>query len=458
MTPSTSLTSSLGSIFSWGGQSSETLLEKRAMAVSAVPYVNCLPIEILHRIFMEVIENDNYDFSWIGVLSCVCWRWNCACKHTVMWEFISKRIFVAYPLVQRLHSAPLDQSEMQLLNRMRRLGAPEQFITQHDIMEPLIAPTNRTVREAMEEVKHYLKSRSYYEYVQRRRVFVLHMFVSWALLMFSLFTATTVCSAEGLALGALSSPNMAFFFLWMTYFSIIIVVLANVVMETHFEPKPLFCRLRKNKPLITSSATSIAVGIACVALPTLLVQINFSRKERFPWLICGITPIASLDMWQLYVLLSYIVPDVKRQITEQRTVFRPKAVVMFVLSNIPYVYPALFAGTIFCILQYVEYGGRIYVLFAIVPVLTSLVVLTLLFLLDFFLTRHLKDLVTGGCLFIIMIFPLSLMWWEFRGFSLLPVTIASFLFYLTHLRLVAMRALQEIIEGALRPQKLRRLH
>ncbi|RNF22112.1 uncharacterized protein Tco025E_03274 [Trypanosoma conorhini] len=452
MSLSSSLASSLGSIFSRGGLSSETLPEKRAMAVCAVAYVNRLPIEILHRIFMEIIASDSYDFAWIGVLSGVCWRWNCACQHTVMWEFISKRIFVAYPLVQRLHSAPLDQSDLQLLNRMRRLGAPEQFITQHDTMKPLIAPTNRTVREAMEEVKHYLKSRSYYEYVQRRRVLVLHVFVSWALLSFSLFLATTVCLAEGIALGVVCSPNMAFFLLWMTYLSIIVIVLANVVMETHFEPKPLFCRLRKNSPLIARSATAIVVGIACVALPTLLVQINFSRAERFPWLLCGITPIASLSMWQLYVLLSYVAPDVKQQITEQRTVFRPKAIMTFLLSNVPYAYPALFAGTIFCILQYVEYGGRTYVLFAIIPVLTSLVVLTLLFLLDFCLTRHAKDFITGGCLFLLMLFPLSLAWREFRGLTLLPVVTASFLFYLTHLRLSAMRALHELVVGALHPQ------
>ncbi|EKF30854.1 hypothetical protein MOQ_005321 [Trypanosoma cruzi marinkellei] len=457
MSLSSSLASSLGSIFSRGGVSGDTELEKRVSLLRVTPYVNCLPIEILHRLFMEVIENDNHNFSWIGVLSSVCWRWNCACQHAVMWEFIAKRIFVAYPLVQRLHSAPLDQSDMRLLNKMRRLGAPEQFITQHDTMEPLIAPTNRTLRKAMEEVRHYLQSRSYYEYVQRRRVFVLQMFLSWALLSFSLFLGTTVCSAEGIALGALCSPSMAFSLLWMTYLSIVTIVIANVVMEAHFEPKPLFYRLRKNKPLIIRSATGIIVGIACIAFPTLLVQINFAREERFPWLLCGITPMVSLCMWQLYVLLSYVAPEVKQHIHEQRTGFRPMAIMTFLLSNVPYVYPAFFAGTIFCIFQYVEHGGRMYVLLAIIPVLTSLVVLTLLFMLDFFLTRRAKDFITCGCLFLVLLFPLSLMWKEFRGLSLLPVATASFLFYVTHLKLMAMRALQELIDGALGYRNMRRI-
>ncbi|KEG11520.1 hypothetical protein DQ04_02541090 [Trypanosoma grayi] len=447
MSQSTSVASSLGSHLSRGGASGETLSEKQSKLLQVESFVKRLPIEILHRIFMEIIESDNDDFAWIGVLSSVCLQWYHACQHTVMWEFVAKKIFVAYPLVQRLRSAPLDQSDMRLLNSMRRLGAPEQFITQHDTMEPLVAPTSQTLLYAMEEVKHYQECRSYHEYVQRRRVFVLQMLLSWTLLSFSLFLGTTICAAEGIAFGELCTPRTAFSLLWMTYLAIGIIVIANVVMEAHFEPKPLFYRLRKNKPLIMRSATAILVGIICIAFPTLLVQINYADEQRFGWLWCGATPIVSLCLWQLYILLSCVAPDVRQQLHEQRTDFRPTAIMAFLVINVPYAFPVMFAGAIFCILQYVEHGGRIYALIGSIPVLASLSVLTLLFLLDFCLTRRAKDFITGVCLLIATLFPLSLLWTDFRGFCLLPVAAASFVFFLTHLRLVASRAFQELVDG-----------
>ncbi|ORC84168.1 uncharacterized protein TM35_000481290 [Trypanosoma theileri] len=448
MSQSSSFESSLGSTLSRGDNSRDTVPDKRTTLLHPEAYVKRLPIEIIHRIFMEVIESDNSNFAWIGILSCVCWRWYCACQHPVMWEFVAKKIFVVYPLVQRLRSAPLDKSDMQLLNRMRRLGAPEQFITQHNTMEPLIAPTSQTLRKAMEEVKRYQESRSYYEYVQRRRLFVLQMVLSWILLSFSLFLGTTVCAIEGISLGDFCTPSTAFSLLWMTYTAIVTIVIANVVMEAHFEPKPLFYRLRKNKPLIIRSAVAIVIGLCCVALPTFLVQVNISRKERFAWLWCGITPIVSLCLWQIYVIFSCIVPSVKQQLGEQRTGFKLKAIIMFFFLNIPYAFPLLFAGALFCILKYIEYGGKIYMLVGTIPVLTSLAVLTLLFLVDFCLTRRAKDLVTCCCLFLAMLFPLSLMWIEFRGLCLLPVATASFVFFFAHLRLMASKAFRELVDGA----------
>ncbi|KAG5502520.1 hypothetical protein JIQ42_05401 [Leishmania sp. Namibia] len=410
-----------------------------------VPHVERLPRELLLDVFIDVIRNDGDNFAWIGVLSCVCRSWCQLCQHTVLWEYVAKRICVVYPLVVRLHSsAAYDATSRGMVNRVCLLEAEEQRIAQHDSLQPLPAPSRATLRQTMEKVRRYRESQQYYKYVQRRRHVVLHFFLSITLFSVALAITMAMCVSEGFDLGGFCTTTIVFGLLWVAYLCIVAIIVSNVVMQAHFEPLPLLMRLRRNKLLIAASAVTIMLGICDVIIPTLLIQINLARKERFSWLWCGITVILSFCLWQLYTLI-YIMPAARQQLRYQMANVNVRAGFQFVVLNIPNGFPFLFAAASFCTLQYVQYGYRIYILLGGVPVIVSLGVLALVFLLDFYSLHRFKDLTMGTCLFLAMLFPISLLVWEFRGLSLLPLVAAAFGVFFAHARYVVGSAIHELM-------------
>ncbi|KPI84790.1 hypothetical protein ABL78_6173 [Leptomonas seymouri] len=418
---------------------------RRLSAPASIPCIQRLPRELLLNIFIDVIRDDGDDFHLIGVFSSVCRQWHELCQHPVLWEYVAKRICVVYPLVVRLHgTAPYDAASQELVNRMRLLGAEEQCVVQFDPLQPLPAPSRYLLCKTMQKVRHYRERQQYYNYVQSRRSVVLHFFLSGTLLSVSLAITTAMCVSEGYDLWGICTTTTVFSLLWLAYTCIMAIIVANVVMQTHFEPQPLLLRLRRNKLLIAASAVTMMLGICDVIIPTLLVQINLAREQRFSWLWCGTTVILSFCLWQLYALI-YIMPAAKEQLHYQMTNVNVREGFQFVMLNIPNGFPFLFAAASFCALQYVQYGHRIYILLGGVPIIVSLGVLTLVFLLDFYSLRRLKDLAIGMCLFLAMLFPISLLTHEFRGLSLLPLAAASFGLFCAHARYVVSKAIHELM-------------
>ncbi|GET88434.1 hypothetical protein, conserved [Leishmania tarentolae] len=410
-----------------------------------VSHVERLPRELLLNVFMDVIRNDGDNFGWIGVLSSVSRSWHQLCQHPVLWEYVAKRICVVYPLVVRLHgAAPYDAVSQEIVNRMRLLESKEQCIVQYDPLQPLPAPSRAALCKTMEKVRRYRESQQYYKCVQRRRHVVLHSFLSATLFSVAFAITTAMCVSEGLDIGGLCNTSVVFGFLWIAYLCIVAIIVSNVVMQAHFEPLPLVLRLRRNKLLIVASAVTILLGICDVIIPTLLIQINLGREERFSWLWCGITVILSFCLWQLYTLM-YIMPAARQHLRYQMAHVNVREGFQFVVLNIPNGFPFLFAAASFCALQYVQYGYRIYILLGGVPVIVSLGVLALVFLLDFYSLRRFKDLVIGTCLLLAMLFPISLLIWEFRGLCLLPLAAAAFGIFFAHARYVVSSAVHELM-------------
>lgn len=162
------------------------------------------------------------------------------------------------------------------------------------------------------------------------------------------------------------------------------MIITNVIMQAHFEPQPLVQRWRRNWSLIRASSATMLLGIFDVVVPTVLIEVNLSAptQQRFSWVWCGMTVIASFCAWQCYALIQ-ILPDVKRQLQYELISVNIERVVKFVVINVPNAFPLLYAMAAFCTLQYVQHGHRLYVLIGGVPVVVSLLVLSLVFMLDY---------------------------------------------------------------------------
>lgn len=413
--------------------------------------VSSLPTEVMHRIFREVIAADPRDFYWMATLSLVSRRWNALCQSPVLWAFVVRRSFVVYPLIQRLdNAAPLDEASQGVMDVMHKLGtwaeresAAAATGGDPDPVSPLLPPGRETVREAIGALRHYRARRQHYEYVQRRRSLVLHLFLSAMLLCLSVAITAAMCAAERVPVPYVCTKEMSFASLWLCYMCIVAMIVSNVVMQAHFEPQPLLLRLQRNRLLICASAAVVVLGIVDVMVPTVLIQVNLSRDQRFSWLWCGTTVILSFCAWQCYAL-ACIMPDARAHLRYQLTSLNVKEGIQFVVMNVPNAFPLLFAAAAFCALQYVQGGSRLYVFLGGVPIVVSLGVLALVFLMDYLALQRTKDLSVALCLFTAMFFPLSLLWWDFRGWCLLPLAGSVLGFFISHTRYVVRQALDEM--------------
>ncbi|EPY29662.1 hypothetical protein STCU_03812 [Strigomonas culicis] len=356
----------LNDSFSSSVASDTTFVSQCDRDVAAWCFIDRLPREILLRIFINVIENDNYNFGWIVTFSTVCRHWYRVTSHPLLWEYVAKRKFVVYPLVMRLRMIPWDAYSQEIMDRMQALGATDQHMHQPDFAQTLPPPTRYTMRKAIEKVKRQKERNQYYKYVQRQRSFVLHLFLSLTLLFLSLSILVAMLAAEEFQFKGILCKDTVFGLLYMCYLCVAAMIVSNVVIHTHFEPQPLLLRLRKNRLLITASTISMVLGLCDVVGPTVLIHINLSLRTRFSWVWCGLPIILSFLIWQCYAI-TYIVPEAKQQLRQQMSVFSPREVLWFVVMNIPNMFPILFAIAALCGLHYVQYGGRVFVLLSCVP-------------------------------------------------------------------------------------------
>ncbi|CCW70380.1 unnamed protein product [Phytomonas sp. Hart1] len=402
-----------------------------------------LPDDVLNLIFINVIQNEHAIFP-LKTLSLVCKRWNALCQHSLIWEVVVKKIFVVYPLVMFLeYDVPFDEPSRGILADTKLLGDSKNSISQSEAVEERRAPTKELLQKAMTAVQEYSKRQQYYKYVQRCRGFVLHLFISASLLSICCAIISAMCAAEDVSSCSICTSQASFSFLWVSYVCIIALIISNIVMLTHFEPLPLFSRIRRNKLLITTSSTVIIIVIFDIIIPTFLIQMNLLRNQRFPWLWCGATIIFSFCVWQGYALRC-IMPDAREHLYHQLESLNIRDGFHFLLLNIPNAFPLLFASAAFCALQYVQYGSRLYVLLGGIPVIVSLFIIMLVFLLDYLWFYRWKDLSIAICLFSGIFFPLSLLVWDFRGWSLIPLAISTFGVFLSHFFFVVIRVFREL--------------
>lgn len=389
------------------------------------------------RIFLEVVENDVSPATRVSMLELVCRRWHTLCGDPLLWGHIARQTFVAYSLIIRLeHTAQLTAYGH---DRPTLLLPPN---AARDV--PLPLPNRDTVRYAMGVVQKHSRQLFYYQYVQRRRSFVMHFFLSSTLLCLSLAIGSAMCTAEKWMAGTfLCSANTCFTLLWMCYVCITGLIVSNVVMQAHFVPQPLLLRLQRKRALIGVSALLMMLGIVDVMIPTALIQANMSRETPFSWQWCGTSVMLTFAGWQCYTFIS-IMPAAKEQLRLQRAQLNVREGIQFLAVNVPNAFPLLFAVAVFCVLQYVQNGDPFYLLLGGVPVVVSLVVLGLVFLLDFATFRRVVDLCVALSLFLAALFPPSLFFWDFRGLSLLPLATSIFVFFLSHARYALWHALRHL--------------
>lgn len=380
-----------------------------------------LPIELVHKIWMDLIEMEG-NLGPVSIIARVSRGWHRLVNHQLMWAKIARWTFVAYPLLARLDSTPIDAEERAIVERIS--GAPS-LLNEKIPVDNIVPPDREAVRRGLLEIKNYERSRRYQELVQRRRSFVLHIFLSLALLCFSLFLATTMCAAEHLDPITVCNSEVAFSFLWTAYVAIFGIVVANCVMAAHFEPRPLVSRLRRHTDLIKTSSATLFLCILFVALPTYLVQMNV-RSKSLPWIYCAAPVLIMLAGWQVEVLYN-TTPDL-RQFFVTGSRLGLHALYTFLVHTTP----TMFICAVLGIVEYLESGTWVSLLVGVAPVGLSFFVLSIVFLVDFVMRHQVSDLTAASCLAVANLFPVGITLFEFRGYLLLPLVVASCGFFLGH--------------------------
>jgi hypothetical protein len=410
-------------------------LVPRSSAALQIPSLLRLPTELLHQIFMLVLDFDG-TLAPMAVLPLVSYHWSVLLESTVMWEFVCKRHFVCYAIVQRLRTAPVSPDDLDLLQRVsspvavaagprRRMSS---FLTRLLTTKPAMdvePPTNRSVRIFRREVTRFNERRKFQELVSRRRAFVIHAFLSLALLLFACTLLTAMCTAEGLDPITVCNADVAFSFLWLTYTSILGIVISNIVMEAHFEPRPLLTRLRNHTRLIMTSTAALLLGIFFVVLPTYLVQQNLRDRNR-SWLFCAAPVITALQLWQIEVL--YVL---KRDFC----IFMrdPQFTLSAVYHGVTYLTPTMFTGSIVALTKHMDGPpNALLLIIGCLPVGLTFFTLSVVFFLDYTVWHRTSDLVAGASMSISNIFCILVVCLEWRGLLLAPLVAGAFCFFFGH--------------------------
>lgn len=461
-----------------------------------------LPAEVMHRIF-ELVLFMTDAIEPMSRIALVSRHWYELSQHEKMWEIVAKVFFVSYPLLQRLmRAAPIDDDDIRIWEKSgsalvpgtppapeRREdlsvrpaavartelrngsfsssakkavsvnGAPSQFkptaflaaLPQICEMEP---PGNLSIRKGLHDVKQYLGKKKYYELVQRRRAFVIHAFFSLGLLCFSMFLTIAMCAAEGYDPITVCNAETSFHFLWLTYLAGVAAVIANIVMETHFEPQPLLRRLRLHTEVIQASAAALTLCLVFIGFPTLMiqkkVQLIAAPGDSVPvdsangmwrpihwlldqwnapsWSTCFSPLTFALALWQGEVVFAVRV-DIKDFFAAPYFSFST------MYHGFAYATPSLFAISLWCVAQYLEAGGNahwIFLLVGVMPLGLAFFTLTIVFLLDFSVKHESSDFTVAFALGVANIFTVLVAFTEVRGLTLLPCVVASFSFFVGH--------------------------
>jgi len=376
---------------------------------------NCftaIPPDLLVEVMKWVLDFDGTR-RYISVLARVSRQWYSASQHVALWEHIARRDFVAYPLVQLVRLRLEHEKPLHTKCTKRAL-------------EP---PSNTSVRQGLRAVERYLDRKAYQDLVRRRRTFVLHAFLSLTLLLLTLSLVAAMCAAEGLQPTSLCSADTSFSFLWLTYVSVLGTVIANIVMQTHFEPKPLLSRVMMHTHLIQASTGALALGLIFVALPTALAQAKIQESLDISWMGCAMPVLTALVFWQLEVLYT-----TRHDIARFARRVIPRSIEIY--HAVAYATPTLFACSLMALCQYVDTKERILLVAGSLPFAICVFTLTIVFLLDFCAYRRRSDCFTLVALLIADTFPLSTALMPWRGYLLLPLVGASFTFFCGHFTLL----------------------
>jgi hypothetical protein len=297
-------------------------------------------------------------------------------------------------------------------------------------------PTNRSVFIYRREVRRYNERRRYQELVIRRRSFVLHAFLSLTLLLFACTLLTAMCAAEGLDPITVCNADVAFSFLWMTYTAVLGIVVSNIVMEAHFEPRPLLTRLRNHTKLIMTSTAALLLGLVFVCLPTYLVQQNLREKTR-SWLSCAVPVITAFQLWQVEVL--YVL-----QHDFYAFMSNPHVTFSAAYHAVTYLTPSMFTASVVALASHLDGPpNALYLVIGCVPLGLTLFTLSIVFFLDYSVWHRSSDLVAACSMTISNIFCILVVSMDWRGFLLAPLVAGAFCFFLGHFH--ALRKMVDLV-------------
>jgi hypothetical protein len=400
-----------------------------------------LPAEVLVTIIVEVLEQAD-SLAPINVMSVVCRRWQDLTRHDYVWSYVAKHYLVAFPLIRQFLSPvraappiafPATTTATGRL-RHRRTVSPEQ---------PRFArPTKEAVLSSHHEVRVYLMQREHAHRVAERRRYVLHLFLSFMLFFFTnAVTAFTfalercggsrACILNDLHEDVWPTVGDGFNFLWATFVMFLASITANIIMQAHFEPAPLFQRVSRHLQLILHSTAVLALAVFALGLPLYRWQKYALAADPATQGSVWIIPIPSIIAcvgWQVHVVFrfwSVLQRFAKRELS----------------MTIRRCYEAC-ANMTPCYLIITQLGACAYVdtqsqlalaVSTAIPLVTCLIVGALL-LVDFFTGAKIMDGIAALSLSIASGTPLLLLCGVVRGATMLPLAIAALLFFLGHLR------------------------
>jgi hypothetical protein len=415
-----------------------------------------LPAEVLLTIFTLVLDHAD-SLGPIVTLSLVCRRWRDLLRHDHVWSYVARHYLVAFPLLRQLFP-PRPTSPSAVTQDLRFPMDGGRVMHRRLASGELRRPTRHAVMSSRTQVRKYLEQREHAHRVAERRRYVLHLFVSFALLCVTLSLVcfivpwemepapeecTSVTTSDILVSAVLGrSPRCSFAgtirnsftvangfkFLWATFALVVAAIIANIVMQAHFEPRPLVQRLERHRDLIVASVGVLSAALIAGALPLALFQIWTGQEPRergSVWRLAAPTCAAGV-IWQIHVLARF-----RRQIAavlaRRQAVHLRDAYDACANST-----PLFFSVSLLAGCAYHETGSQWAVAVGCLVPFVACVVLSALFLVDFVSGAKLMDGLASLSLAVAAGTPGMALCGVIRGATLLPLALASAAFYVGH--------------------------
>lgn len=422
-------------------------------------------------IFVLVCEFED-EVRPLTILSRVCRKWNHLCAEPFLWDQMAKRFFVCFPLIQQLaehgarthdyyHGRSLsDISDRSVTPQPKQLprgvgelikratpstNSANPFAVSTPLLRfrprfPTTQATKKSYLRRAAELNEHDQQRKHQIVVLRRHGPVLHVIVSGALFCFSLSGFIAVLALEGIEPRNTLNAENCFFFLWLTYLLVFAAITANVVMKAHFEPQPLVSRVRRHLNLIMLSVAVLFMTVLCIALPLYMVQQNVyalieaqvtqdssKTPTRGDWLRAASPIIAGLSLWFLEVLYS-----VRASL---RQWFRQPEFSLTVLYDAgANCTPLFFIVALFAAVEAtVTPQSKLHLAIGSAPLFVTFLTLSIVFATEYTVHQRTTDLLSGLCLGMATLFPVAVVALPLRGWTGLPIVLATSGFYLTHL-------------------------
>lgn len=393
------------------------------------PTIQCVvPTDILAYICVKIIEHNNSPWA-IGDFALVCRRWYRAARTDIVWDYIIRQYFVAFPLLRAIELPSAQSAQLRSIASeglaSRRGTSPVPIFP-----DPKLESMRRNAPKYEDAItcihllaEHRFNVEKKLE-VEDHHGFVLNMIVGFALGCLTLFILKAILLGEGFID---TDINHVFVWLWLTYAFVFTAIVGNIVMTAHYEPQPLFSRVSRHLHLIMLSMAALVVSALCVALPTALIQRNWSApvSERLSWIWC-LSPVhVAFVGWQIGVVYS-----TRQGIRDwmQNLVFGPSELYYL----IAYMTPTMFNAAVYSLGQYFTSKSSTDLILGTLPFLLAIGTVMVVFTLDYAARRQSVDGLAALCLFSMMLTPISLLIWEPRGYSFTPMFASALGFFATH--------------------------